>query len=661
MLSRRTGFVVAFLVGWMSLSASRAHATISVSGSAADQQAWNDLITQCSNASPFFNTAITTIRNSAKDVVVVLVRSKKNVIIDSFDTKEVDLDDIFDYPPLDPPHTLDRCQQVLHLLWERYSYLCNPGAGFEAAHTAAVAEENLYRASLGYTDTLDPNVGLSGDGESICYLWHETGKPDVTTYVPISDQRSEGRVNVSSVTPTPTGVQYTLHIDPMYPNVDVLSVPACFGGGTVSIQGFGGQIVLEAVSSEYPNYDAVRVVQLQTTAPPFPLPPPFNSSGPNQLTNDPNGLSFGYYNRTNGQVSVTYSGFITNNFYPPSHPLPFYSSFFAIFHPGDTGAVFHTSAALLDGEPGQWWTHRSETVFVATLDTAQETMAPVTSTIPCGSARFVVQPNGSISGSVLATGLNGTPLFAHVHFGGWNVAGPVVVTLTPTGPSSWNGSSPPLTPAQRAQLASNQFYVDVHTSMNMSGEIRGQLVDPAVLEARLGNVNTGAGGSPADVLRVAGSVGHPVYRELVRPVGPVSFSIGQTPIPGNGLYAIWVMNGEPTSSTLTSALLNDGAGGSEVLGTGTFCLPSANTVTPGSCPCPGTLPVGFTSKALATNQAAARVCLHRLPADPRAPATLMANLPAGTYTFVGVIFDPNASTSGARKVSLTNSVTVKFQ
>jgi len=176
------------------------------------------------------------------------------------------------------------------------------------------------------------------------------------------------------------------------------------------------------------------------------------------------------------------------------------------------------------------------------------------------------------------------------------------------------------------------------------------------IELRAGNVDTGSGGSPANVLFVNGNAGDPALRELTVAAGNHTVSIQKPPAGGSGLYAFWIMDGPTSAATIAEAFAFNGAGGVQSLGLAPRCLPSNNHVSPGACPCPATFPRGFTAKAIFGAGAAANVCLHRVPRDPFAPASFVVNFPPGLYTLLGILFDPNSSSPGPRKVSITNSV-----
>jgi len=69
-----------------------------------------------------------------------------------------------------------------------------------------------------------------------------------------------------------------------------------------------------------------------------------------------------------------------------------------------------------------------------------------------------------------------TPTAAHVHRGKAGANGPVVITLTKTGPNTF--AVPDRTFVNDADLLAyndNELYVNVHSEKNPNGEVRGQL------------------------------------------------------------------------------------------------------------------------------------------------------------------------------------------
>jgi hypothetical protein len=112
-------------------------------------------------------------------------------------------------------------------------------------------------------------------------------------------------------------------------------------------------------------------------------------------------------------------------------------------------------------------------VSFATLSGAQETPAVVTSATGYGS--LALNPvTGAVSGSVLTSGITGTG--AHIHEGATGAAGGILISLVDAGGGLW--TVPPgatLTAGQVTSWANGNLYVNVHSSANPGGEIRGQL------------------------------------------------------------------------------------------------------------------------------------------------------------------------------------------
>ena len=90
-----------------------------------------------------------------------------------------------------------------------------------------------------------------------------------------------------------------------------------------------------------------------------------------------------------------------------------------------------------------------------------------------GSGTIRVAEDGSVSGSVTTTGVQGT--MAHIHQGAKGANGPVIVPLTKSGDTYTVPASAKLNAAQMQALKDGNLYVNVHSDKYKGGEIRGQL------------------------------------------------------------------------------------------------------------------------------------------------------------------------------------------
>jgi len=109
----------------------------------------------------------------------------------------------------------------------------------------------------------------------------------------------------------------------------------------------------------------------------------------------------------------------------------------------------------------------------ATLSGANETPA-VTTTATGKGGIAVNRTSKAITGGITFTGL--TPTAAHIHQGAVGVAGGVIIPLTLIGTDTAvvpDGTT--LTDAQYTAFLAGDLYVNVHTTANPNGEIRGQL------------------------------------------------------------------------------------------------------------------------------------------------------------------------------------------
>ncbi|MCA1826490.1 MAG: CHRD domain-containing protein [Myxococcales bacterium] len=126
--------------------------------------------------------------------------------------------------------------------------------------------------------------------------------------------------------------------------------------------------------------------------------------------------------------------------------------------------------------------------YAATLAGPNE--VPATTSTATGTATVTV--NGATANyTVTYSGLSGPPTASHIHVGSSTVAGPVVVPfsgLPTTASGTFNGSftssdiQPQSTPVVVVTLddlvnamKAGNAYVNIHTTANKGGEIRGQL------------------------------------------------------------------------------------------------------------------------------------------------------------------------------------------
>ncbi len=111
--------------------------------------------------------------------------------------------------------------------------------------------------------------------------------------------------------------------------------------------------------------------------------------------------------------------------------------------------------------------------FTAMLNAAQET--PATTSNATGTAWAVLSNKGSmVSYSITVAGLSSNFSAAHFHVGQMGVAGGVVHPITFTD-SSTVGSWSSMPDSLITKFLNNGLYLNVHTTNNPAGEIRGQL------------------------------------------------------------------------------------------------------------------------------------------------------------------------------------------
>ncbi len=120
-------------------------------------------------------------------------------------------------------------------------------------------------------------------------------------------------------------------------------------------------------------------------------------------------------------------------------------------------------------------------LFALTAASAQEMKlelggkneVPPVATSATGTGAFSVKPDGSISGSVTTSGMEGT--MAHIHEGAAGANGPVRIPLTKDGDKWVVPEGTRLDDAQRKALREGRLYVNVHSKAHPGGELRAQL------------------------------------------------------------------------------------------------------------------------------------------------------------------------------------------
>jgi len=114
--------------------------------------------------------------------------------------------------------------------------------------------------------------------------------------------------------------------------------------------------------------------------------------------------------------------------------------------------------------------------FQASLDGAQDSVV----TPGTGFATVTLDDStDTLSWNLSFSGLLAGSTAAHFHKGAVGIAGPVVVPITiPTGVTAANGimGSAVITAPQVVDLEAGLWYINVHTTLNPGGEIRGQVL-----------------------------------------------------------------------------------------------------------------------------------------------------------------------------------------
>jgi hypothetical protein len=119
------------------------------------------------------------------------------------------------------------------------------------------------------------------------------------------------------------------------------------------------------------------------------------------------------------------------------------------------------------------------TTFEAELSGLQE--VPPVDTRAGVHATLTMNPDNTLTYRVTTFGPI-TAFVAHIHRAPAGVNGDILIFLE-GGPRVWQGTTRPLTPEELAALINGELYINVHTDGHPTGEIRGQIVFTAVIEA----------------------------------------------------------------------------------------------------------------------------------------------------------------------------------
>ena len=111
----------------------------------------------------------------------------------------------------------------------------------------------------------------------------------------------------------------------------------------------------------------------------------------------------------------------------------------------------------------------------ATLTAKKEVPKPTGSPKGTGSFTGTINAKRVLSWKLTFKGLTSAPAGAHIHIGKRGKTGPVAVVLCGAVCTSPVRGKATLTAAQAKAIRTGGAYVNVHTTKNPSGEIRGQL------------------------------------------------------------------------------------------------------------------------------------------------------------------------------------------
>jgi hypothetical protein len=120
--------------------------------------------------------------------------------------------------------------------------------------------------------------------------------------------------------------------------------------------------------------------------------------------------------------------------------------------------------------------------WAVSLSGAEE--VPPVNTQGKGAGEVAVTADGMVSGKITVSGM--MPTAAHIHDGAKGVNGPVLIKLDRTADGFAVPAGAKLTPEQLAKFKAGNTYINVHSEAFPPGEIRGQLMPPAMAKPTSG-------------------------------------------------------------------------------------------------------------------------------------------------------------------------------
>jgi hypothetical protein len=195
-----------------------------------------------------------------------------------------------------------------------------------------------------------------------------------------------------------------------------------------------------------------------------------------------------------------------------------------------------------------------QTLFRA--DLSGGSVVPPTSTSAGGYAEFTLNSNDTVTYFVTTWLVSGTS--AQISVGGVGVSGPILFTLS-GGPTVWSGTTPVLTATDKTNLRASGLYVDVDSSQNPSGEIRGQIVP---LPITFGSHLTGDQETPKVNTSALGDATF-----VVNPNGSITYNVTTSGLNGNAAHihtgvfgmggpVLFTLSGGPTTWSGTTAVMS---------------------------------------------------------------------------------------------------------